>query len=105
MQSRLDEVGQERPHDAQEERLRERDGGGEEGKFKKIKVTLSNKINNIGVIRPRYAVKVDDFQKYETRFIPSRDFGLLIISTPDGVMTNRDAKEKKVGGRLIAYVY
>ena len=34
-----------------------------------------------------------------------QNFGLLIISTPDGVMTNRDAKEKKVGGRLIAYVY
>ncbi len=77
----------------------------QEGKFKKIKITLSNKINNIGVIRPRYAVQVSDFQKYENRFIPSRDFGLLIISTPEGVMTNRDAKEKKVGGRLIAYVY
>lgn len=43
-----------------------------EGKFMKIRVTLSNKINNIGVIRPRYAVKVEDFQRYETRFIPSR---------------------------------
>ncbi len=77
----------------------------QEGKFKKVRIKLSNKINNIGVIRPRYAVQVADFQKYENRFIPSRDFGLLIISTPEGVMTNRDAKEKKVGGRLIAYVY
>src|SRR5208283_6172001 len=49
-----------------------------EGKFKKLKVTLSNRINDIGVIRPRYAVKVDAFQRYENRFIPSRDFGLLI---------------------------
>jgi small subunit ribosomal protein S8 len=77
----------------------------QEGKFKKIKITLSNKINDIGVIRPRYAVQVEDFRRYEIRFIPSRDFGLLIVSTPEGVMTNRDAKEKKVGGRLIAYVY
>jgi small subunit ribosomal protein S8 len=77
----------------------------QEGKFKRIKVTLSNRINDIGVVRPRYAVSVDDFQKYENRFIPSRDFGLLIVSTPGGIMTNRDAKEKKVGGRLIAYVY
>jgi small subunit ribosomal protein S8 len=77
----------------------------QEGKFKTIKVTLSNKINDIGVVRPRYAVSVEDFQKYENRFIPSRDFGLLIISTAEGIMTNREAKEKKIGGRLIAYVY
>lgn len=76
-----------------------------EGKFKTIRVLLSNKINNIGVVRPRHAVKLDDFQKYENRYIPSRDFGLLIISTPEGVMSNRDAKEKRIGGRLLAYVY
>ncbi|MGC8652155.1 MAG: 30S ribosomal protein S8 [Candidatus Micrarchaeia archaeon] len=77
----------------------------EEGKFKSIKVTLSNKINDIGVIKPRYAVTYDLMQKYETRYIPSRDFGALIISTPQGMMTNREAGERHIGGRLVAYVY
>jgi len=76
-----------------------------EGKFKVIKVMLANKINSIGVVRPRHAVNVNDYQKYEKRYIPSKDFGLLIISTPQGIMSNRDAKIKKIGGRLIAYVY
>jgi small subunit ribosomal protein S8 len=76
-----------------------------EGKFKKLKVTLSNKINDIGVVKPRHAVTVDEYQKYETRYIPSRDFGMLIVSTPKGIMSNREAKEKHFGGRLIAYVY
>jgi len=31
--------------------------------------------------------------------------GLLIISTPKGVMTHEEAKKQKIGGRLIAYVY
>ncbi len=75
------------------------------GKIKRIKVTLAKKINDIGIIKPRYAVGIDDFQKFETRFIPSRDFGILIISTPEGIMTNRDAKSKHIGGRLLAYVY
>jgi ribosomal protein S8 len=30
---------------------------------------------------------------------------LLIVSTPKGVMSNKEAKEAKVGGRLIAFVY
>jgi small subunit ribosomal protein S8 len=76
-----------------------------EGKFKRLRVTLSNKINDIGVVKPRHAVTVDEYQKYETRYIPSRDFGMLIVSTPSGIMSNKDAKEKHSGGRLIAYVY
>ena len=76
-----------------------------DGKFKKLRVTLSNKINDIGVVKPRHAVTVGEYQKYETRYIPSRDFGILIVSTPNGIMSNKDAKEKHFGGRLIAYVY
>ncbi len=71
----------------------------------KLTVTLAKKINKIGVIRPRFAVRLEELQKYETRYIPSKDFGILIISTPKGIMTNRSAKENKTGGRLLAYVY
>ncbi len=77
----------------------------QQGKFPMIKITLSKKINDIGVIKPRHAVALADFQKYEARYIPSKDFGILIVSTPDGIMTNKDAKDKHVGGRLLAYVY
>lgn len=76
-----------------------------EGKFKKIRVMLAKKINDIGVVKPRYALDLRDYQKFETRFIPSKDFGILIMSTSQGVMTNREAKEMRIGGRLIAYVY
>lgn len=76
-----------------------------EGKIKRIRITLAKKINDIGIIKPRYAVGIDDYQRYEQRFIPSRDFGILIVSTPEGIMTNRDAKTKRMGGRLLAYVY
>ncbi len=76
-----------------------------DGKIKKVRVTLSNKINNIGVIKPRYAISSKEIQSWETRFIPSRDFGILIISTSQGLLTNKEAKEKNIGGRLVAYVY
>ncbi len=77
----------------------------QDGKFKSIKVTLSKRINDIGVIKPRYPVTLSDIQKFETRYIPSKDFGILIVSTPHGIMTNKQAKEKRTGGRLLAYVY
>ncbi|MCL4378942.1 MAG: 30S ribosomal protein S8 [Candidatus Marsarchaeota archaeon] len=70
-----------------------------------LRISLANKINSIGVVKPRYAIGKNDIQRYESRYIPSRDFGILIISTPKGVMTNREAKVNGVGGRLLAYVY
>ncbi|HUB92597.1 MAG TPA: 30S ribosomal protein S8 [Candidatus Saccharimonadales bacterium] len=76
-----------------------------EGKFNKIKISMAKRINYLGVIKPRYAVGVNDYQRYEARYIPSKDFGILIVSTPEGIMTNREARAKKIGGRLMAYVY
>ena len=76
-----------------------------EGKFAKVRITMAKKINYLGVIKPRYAVGIDEYQKYESRYIPSKDFGILIVSTPQGIMTNREARSRKTGGRLIAYVY
>src|SRR3989338_9897171 len=75
---------------------------GMEGMFK---ITLAGKINNCRVIKPRYAVRKDEFEKYEKRYLPAKDIGMLIVSTPKGVMTHREAKEAAIGGRLIAFVY
>ena len=58
-----------------------------------------------GVIKPRHSVKRSDFDKWESRYLPARDFGLLILSTNKGVMHHYEAKESKIGGRLLAYVY
>ncbi len=68
-------------------------------------VKLNGKINTCKGIKPRYAVKRNGFEKYEKRYLPARDVGLLIVSTPKGVMTHTQAKEKGLGGRLIAFIY
>ena len=70
-----------------------------------IEINLLSNINKCGVIKPRYAVKNDNFDKFEKRFLPSRNLGLLLISTPQGLMTHKDAKKKGIGGRLIAFCY
>jgi small subunit ribosomal protein S8 len=70
-----------------------------------ICVVLTGRINKCGVIKPRFAVGKDEFERYERRFLPSKDFGIILISTSKGIMTHNEAKEKGLGGRLIAYVY
>ena len=71
----------------------------------KFTVELIGNINNCGVIKPRHAVKKDEFEKFEKRYLPSKNFCILIVTTPEGIMTHNEAKERGIGGRLLAYMY
>jgi len=68
-------------------------------------VRLSGTINACGVIKPRFSVKRTDLDKYEARYLPAQDFGVLILTTTAGVIGHPKAKELGVGGKLLAYVY
>ena len=70
-----------------------------------ITVKLGGMINKCGVIKPRFSVKTLEFEKYEKRFLPSKNMGILIVSTTEGMMDHAAAKEKKIGGKLVAYCY
>ncbi|MGB0653300.1 MAG: 30S ribosomal protein S8 [Thermoplasmatota archaeon] len=68
-------------------------------------VSLTGAINNCGVIKPRSAVKLGDLESWESRFLPARDFGSLIMTTTTGIVDQYQAKQEGTGGRLLAYVY
>ncbi|MCK5107240.1 MAG: 30S ribosomal protein S8 [Nanoarchaeota archaeon] len=70
-----------------------------------LNLNLINKINNCGVVKPRYPVQSDGFEKFEKRYLPAKGFGFLIVSTSSGLMTQEEAIEKNLGGKLIAFVY
>ncbi len=70
-----------------------------------IEVNLLGNINKCGVIKPRFSVKLGDYEKFEKRFLPAKDVGIIIMSTSQGLMTHNQAIEKKLGGKLIAYCY
>ncbi len=77
----------------------------EDGRGGKINVNLLGTINKCGIIKPRYPVKIEELEAFEKRFLPAKDFGVLIISTNKGLLTQREAREKNVGGVLVAYCY
>lgn len=77
----------------------------DDGKAGKFRIELINRVNNCNVIKPRYSVKTDRFEKFEKRFLPARGFGVLIVSTNAGIMTHEEAKAKGIGGKLVAFLY
>ena len=66
---------------------------------------IISSINKTGVIKPKYSVKINEYEKFEKRYLAAFGFGFLIVSTNQGIMTQEDAITKKLGGKLIAYVY
>ena len=77
----------------------------DDGRGNYLKLNLLGNINKCGSIKPRFAVTILSYEKFEKRYLPAKEFGLLIVSTPKGLMTHNQAKEKKMGGRIIAYCY
>ncbi len=77
----------------------------DDGRAGKFLVELEGNINQCGVVKPRHAVKKDEFEKFEKRYLPAKNFGIIIVTTPEGIMTHKEAKEKGIGGRLLAYIY
>ena len=77
----------------------------DDGRSGKFRVQLLGRVNKCGAIRPRYAVKTKDLEKWEKVFLPSRDIGVLAVSTHKGVISHKEAEQKEIGGLLLAYVY
>jgi small subunit ribosomal protein S8 len=76
-----------------------------DGKAGVFQVKLKGNINDCGVIKPRYPIKRDDLDKWESRYLPAQHFGLLILTTTKGIVSQDEAKQNGIGGKLLAYVY
>ena len=71
----------------------------------KIRIELVGRINNCNVIKPNFSVKKDEFIKFEKRYLPAQNVGILILTTSKGVMDQKEAEKNGTGGRLLGYVY
>lgn len=69
-----------------------------------VKVSIL-KLNECRAVKPRYYVGVYGIDKYLRRFLPSRNFGTLVISTNKGMLDHKTAVKENLGGSVIAYFY
>ena len=77
----------------------------DDGKAGIFQVNLNGNINNCGVIKPRYPIKRGELDKWESRYLPAQHFGLLILTTTKGIVSQDEARKNGIGGKLLAYVY
>ena len=70
-----------------------------------LKVTLAGTINKCGAIKPRFSLTKKNYELFKKRYLPAKGFGLLIVTSSQGVMTHKEALTKGIGGKLLAYCY
>lgn len=83
------------------------DGQKENDKFKYLKIVLSYE-NNQPKIQSLKRISKPGLKIYAKRENLPRvlnDFGIAIISTSSGLMTNKEARKKKLGGEIICEIY
>ncbi len=68
-------------------------------------VRLNGRINQCGAITPRFNLSIGEMEIWETRYLPAKNFGLLLLTTSKGVMSHHQARELGIGGQLLAFVY
>lgn len=77
----------------------------DDGRGGQFTIQLTGRINKCGAISPRFAVKTEDMESWETRYLPAKGFGILMLTTSQGVMSHEQARMAGIGGQLIGYVY
>lgn len=71
----------------------------------KVVIKLNGRINKCGAITPRFPVKKTEIKAMEKRYLPAQNFGFMVLTTSEGLITNIQAKKENLGGKLLAYFY
>ncbi len=78
------------------------------GVFDEIKILLKYKKNGKSVITKINRISKPGLRVYSDKNnLPKvlNNMGIAIISTPEGLMTNKEARKKNLGGEVICEVY
>ena len=53
----------------------------------------------------RLNYKINQFDMLERNLLPAPNLGIIIFTTNQGIMTMKEADEKKIGGHALCYIY
>ena len=71
----------------------------------KVIVDLNSRIKKCGVISPRFDLATKNFEKFTNAILPSRQFGFVVISINEGIITHQETLNRGIGGKVLGYFY
>ena len=78
----------------------------EEGPQGTIKIALKyDLVNKVNAIKKLERVSTPGLRKYKEMPRVLNGLGIAVLSTSKGVMTDKEARDLKIGGEVLCYVY
>ncbi|KAM1952480.1 hypothetical protein ACFX15_006949 [Malus domestica] len=71
----------------------------------RITVQLQGRVNDCKALTYRQDVKARDIEEYKMQKLPTRQWGYVVITTPEGVLDHKEAVKRNVGGQVLGYFH
>ncbi|XP_072952623.1 small ribosomal subunit protein uS8my-like [Typha angustifolia] len=71
----------------------------------KITVELQGRIKDCRALTYRQDIRAKDIEQYRLRMLPTRQWGYVVITTPNGVLDHEEAIKQNVGGQVLGYFH
>ncbi|CAI0628454.1 unnamed protein product [Linum tenue] len=71
----------------------------------RISVELQGRVRDCKALTYRQDIKAKDIETYTKQTLPTRQWGYVVITTPDGVLDHEEAIKRNVGGQVLGYFH
>ncbi|XP_072973017.1 small ribosomal subunit protein uS8my-like [Typha angustifolia] len=71
----------------------------------KITVELQGRIKDCRALTYRQGIRAKDIEQYRLRMLPTRQWGYVVITTPNGILDHEEAIMRNVGGQVLGYFH
>ncbi|KAG0490122.1 hypothetical protein HPP92_006985 [Vanilla planifolia] len=71
----------------------------------KITVELQGRIKDAKALTYRQDIKAKDIEEYRIRTLPTRQWGYVVITTPNGILDHEEAMRQNVGGQVLGFFH
>ncbi|KAI0530604.1 hypothetical protein KFK09_000149 [Dendrobium nobile] len=71
----------------------------------RITVELLGRIKDCKALTYRHDIKAKEIEEYRVRTLPTRQWGYVVIRTPNGIFDHEEAIRQNVGGQVLGYFH
>jgi small subunit ribosomal protein S15Ae len=71
----------------------------------KIVLNLLGRLNKCVAVCPRFDVALRDLEVWQSKLLPSRQFGYVVLTTSHGILDHEEARKKNAGGKILGMFF
>ena len=71
----------------------------------KIVINLLGRLNKCVALCPRFDVQLGELEGLQSKLLPSRQFGYVVLTTDKGILDHEEARKRNAGGKILGMFF